>query len=191
MKSRKVFSALCLMGLAGLLGTPGILPASVGQTSGWTANPCAVETTRFRSAYGGCHDTVTNLVWSSNTSNPARNKGTFSTQGATTYASDLVEGGYSDWRLPSKNELVATVGPEAVASLDIFKSACYGQPGCSAEYLDHAFWSTTASGNTRKGGCKLRYQVQLDSGVLRERAIYDGKPACFDNGEVVCVRVAP
>lgn len=90
---------------------------------------CAVDDAAFTTRQGGCQDQASNLVWSS------RFVGTVNWANATTWCGNLVEGGFSDWRVPTLAELQAVDATGAATHLN--NITVNGQP----------FWSSTAKGN--------------------------------------------
>lgn len=90
---------------------------------------CVVNDASFTTREGGCQDQAGNLVWSS------RQIGTWTWANTATWCGNLVEGGFSDWRVPTLAELQAVDTHGAAAHLhDITVNGQY-------------FWSSTARGN--------------------------------------------
>lgn len=113
---------------------------SVGQS---LPGACLINDSQFRTQDGGCKDQSTNLVWSSVSSNrmnwndiiwdsqfpgasapDADDYGRtndytegqvsyFPTTTSSSYCKNLIQGGYSDWRLPTSAELSAAYGRSA------------------------------------------------------------------------------
>lgn len=102
---------------------------------------CAGGDANWATAEGGCKDLQTGLVWSL----PGPCCVNWNT--ATQYAADLVEGGYSDWRLPTRAELETAASHLAYPQL-------LGSGEC---------WSSTTQGGTRA------YTVNLQTGVATLR----------------------
>jgi len=128
------------------------------QVSGYAANPCKIEAAgKFISTGGGCKDLVTGRVWSRNTTSPERGASFWTFSGATGYCSNLVEGGYTDWRMPTRDEMKAVSAHGAGTYLDVYKYVT-GDTGQVLE-ADFAKWSST----TVKGG-KYAYAISLGSG---------------------------
>ncbi len=114
---------------------PGIAAATYTVRVGAFPHTCAIEDSRFVTMEGGCKDTQTHRVWSLvsptvmtwheaiwDSASPAGNvvadaydvsltndygnpPGGWPDASYTNYCHDLVEGGYSDWRVPTANEL--------------------------------------------------------------------------------------
>src|SRR5262245_58711088 len=93
---------------------------------------CEVNDTAFTTREGGCQDQATNLVWSAITPN-ARNWSS-----AVSYCSNLVEGGYSDWRLPTLAELV---------TVDQNGAATHLADPQDLMWWNFHFWSSSTRGN--------------------------------------------
>lgn len=129
-----------------------------------TAGPlpqCAVDGGNFVSTGGGCQDTVTGKVWSTDYAD--NNAGTHTGwSGAGSYCNSLVEGGQSDWRLPTENELIKVAADGAAAHLNVSDIGAFN-------------WSSTTKGS------KYAWLVRLDTGgaiaLLKE-----------SQEEAVCVR---
>lgn len=67
---------------------------------------CSREDERFKTEFGGCHDTLTGRVWS-NVAASAMNW-----LDAHRHCSSLKQGGFQTWRLPSRDEVAAISGPD-------------------------------------------------------------------------------
>jgi len=67
---------------------------------------CAIEDGLFSSTEGGCKDLSTGLVWSAFTAPFPYPGNVFTWEEAGEYCDCLVEGGYDDWFLPSKDDLI-------------------------------------------------------------------------------------
>ena len=59
-------------------------------------------------AGGGCQDVATGLVWSQSTQDVGWGVGTYGP--VVTWVDNLTQGGYTDWRMPTKNELLELAG---------------------------------------------------------------------------------
>jgi hypothetical protein len=96
---------------------------------------------------------------------------------AKSYCSNLVEGGQTDWRMPTRDELKTAAANGAGTHVDAFwvKS---GDGGANYE-ADFNKWSST----TLKGG-KFAYAVQLGSGAESSGWATNGSSWT----DVVCVR---
>lgn len=93
---------------------------------------CETNDGSFSTREGGCQDQVGNLVWSSLPDS------FFTWAGASSYCSNLVEGGFSDWRLPTRNELVAA---------DQHGAATHLADPADMMQQNYLFWSSTTQGN--------------------------------------------
>ncbi len=145
---------LTLMG--GVLCAEG---AMAYQQLAYAINPCKIEdATRFVTANGGCKDVKTGRVWSRNALSPERTSSFWTWTPAKNYCENLVEGGYTDWRMPTRDELKTVSVNGAGTYLDVFWSA--GGPGVVPSEVDYNKWSTT----TVRGG-KYAYVVALKSGI--------------------------
>lgn len=92
---------------------------------------CILDDTLFNSEEGGCRDLTTGLVWSTQ----SLQFGIQSTwEGAKTYCEDLVEGGYDDWFLPSRDELQEVFANGSATHMNL---------------MTNSNWSSTRRGNTR------------------------------------------
>jgi len=110
---------------------------------------CVLEGSGWSSTGGGCRDLATGgVVWSRNALDQTGAYRTFQSAGA--YCSDLVEGGFGDWRVPTKDELISASGHDAVHHL------------AGSTIPTHAFWSSTA-----RGGKNYAYVVQFNDGIAR------------------------
>jgi hypothetical protein len=137
------FSPFAITGATGTItltfSSPGLTSSTMNVVlrTGVGPHACAAESSRFKSQYGGCHDSDTDLAWSSSSStnmtwHQAVWDSTFSGSSATdfndygrlndydtatafapgtgpdtsasAYCKSLLEAGYSDWRLPTKDE---------------------------------------------------------------------------------------
>ncbi|MES2461576.1 MAG: DUF1566 domain-containing protein, partial [Armatimonadota bacterium] len=125
----------------------------------YSVNPCKFEdATRFVTTNGGCKDVRTGRVWSRNVGSLER-ANTYSTFSyAQSYCSNLVEGGYGDWRLPTKTEMTTVAANGAGTYLDVFWLGGGSTQPPSESNISR--WSST----TVKGG-KYAYVVALVSGA--------------------------
>jgi hypothetical protein len=120
---------------------------------------CSVDGGNFVSTEGGCKDTATGRVWSTGYTD---NTGIHNEQPAlVSYCSNLTEGGKSDWRLPSQNELVKVAADGAGAHLNVTDIGAYN-------------WSSDTKG-------PWGFAVRLDTGAVFKTP----KTSNFDG---VCVR---
>lgn len=145
----------------------------------YAINPCKIEdATRFVTADGGCKDVRTGRVWSRNALSPERGGSSWTFTGAKNLCSNLVEGGYDDWRLPTYTELKTVSANGAGTYLDVF----YYITGDTKQLVQGDFpkWSST----TIKGG-KYAYVVCLGSGAEQVNGWSTGGGSWTD---VVCVR---
>jgi type II secretory pathway pseudopilin PulG len=93
------------------------------------------DPTLWQSLNGGCQDMQANLVWS-RTSHEAtgfynrvfeRAPGDTRLAGAREYCRDLVEGGFEDWRLPTKDEVAVAASHQISAYISIFSPDGWGR----------------------------------------------------------------
>ncbi len=110
--------------------------------SALSQTPCVLNDATFDSQEGGCKDLVSNLVWSGGFGTPTWPV-------AMTFATDLVEGGYSDWRLPTLQECRDVYLLGSASHLNFLQ----GNGGT---------WTSTAG--TKRNNQK-RYGFRLDTGV--------------------------
>ena len=111
----QAFNTIARRVVAGL-SLAGLLLTQAGFR--WEGNPgdCAVEGAGWTSTNGGCQD-PTGRVWAASRMGQGGPQATYSA--SKTYCSNLVEGGYSDWRLPSKAEFQNAVANSAAAHLNL------------------------------------------------------------------------
>jgi len=148
------------------------------QQIAYDANACKINDALFNSQDGGCKDLKTGRVWSRNTLSPERGGSFWTFSGAKGYCANLVEGGYNDWRLPTRDEMKTVAANGAGTHLDVF----WYLTGDTGERLERDFakWSST----TVKGG-KYAYVVQLGSGAEQVNGWATNGSSWTD---VVCVR---
>ena len=110
------------------------LPAALSAQA--PPGACLVQDTAFQTTGGGCADLVANRVWSA----VPPSTGTWSY--ANQYSQNLVEGGYSDWRLPTLSELTALVQDGGYSHLNLcqcgwwyWSSQTQGRSNAYAEVL--------------------------------------------------------
>ena len=162
-----MISALCVEG------------AMAYKQIAYAINPCKIEdATRFVTVDGGCKDVKTGRVWSRNAVSPERGGSFWTFTGAKNLCSNLVEGGYDDWRLPTYTELKTVSANGAGTYLDVFWTVD-GSGGPPYQY-DFSKWSST----TVKGG-KFAYVVALGSGAVQSAGWATNGASWAD---VVCVR---
>lgn len=142
----------------------------------YAINPCKIENAaKFVTAGGGCKDVKTGRVWSRNADSPERTSSMWTFTPAKDYCANLVEGGMSDWRMPTRDEMKAVSANGAGAYLDAFTV-----PNGPPNQFDFYKWSST----TIQGG-KYAYVIQLGSGL-------EGSKGWATNGQswtdVICVR---
>lgn len=154
--SRRSKVLLLLMGI--VLCTEGVMAY---QQIAYDANPCLIEDGNFASVEGGCKDLKTGRVWSKNAGAPDRTRSFYTYAPAVSYCSNLVEGGYDDWRLPTRDELVRVADNGAGTYLDVFVL----QNGDNPINYDSDFprWSSTTY---KKGRYTSAYTVELKTGIV-------------------------
>ena len=101
----------------------------VGSTA--LADCIVADDAMFVTADGGCIDLATGKTWSRSISRGAG--GTRYYSYAVSYCSNLVEGGYSDWRLPQIDELQLVNLHGSAGHLDVVQPL-------------YSFWSITMKG---------------------------------------------
>jgi hypothetical protein len=106
---------------------------------------CTVVDENWVDGGGGCKDANSQLVWS--LSGVETTGSNFTQAGAKQFANNLVQGGFSDWRLPTKAEL------EEAAGHGLRNHANFG---------NGHFWTSTSSGNKRFWAIMLRTGQALD-----------------------------
>lgn len=74
-------------------------PPAAQATATALTNACLIDDGGWVTADGGCTDVTTGLVWS------LAAPGSVDWNYAQNYGANLVEGGYSDWRMPTEAEL--------------------------------------------------------------------------------------
>lgn len=121
---------------------------------------CLVDGGNFVSRSGGCEDLLTGKVWSTGyMDNNGRSPTTWS--GAGSYCNNLVEGGQSDWRLPTEAELIKVATDGAAGHVNANDSAFH--------------WSSTTRGS------QYAWTVRLDTAATFLTLKTSGEDA-------VCVR---
>lgn len=105
---------------------------------------CVLDDALFTTQLGGCQDLSSGLVWS------ATQPGSFTWSYANqTWVPNLVEAGYSDWRMPTFQELVDAHAHGAASHLQVTCLPC-------------AYWSSTPKGNKAWG-------IRFDTGATALR----------------------
>ncbi len=99
--------------LAAILGVAAL---GLAQTSELPPGACKIEDAGWATADGGCKDLVANKVWSSNYYDTMKISATWDQ--ATNWCNAKVEGGYSDWRLPSPEEITVAAQHNAAPHLN-------------------------------------------------------------------------
>lgn len=144
----------------------------------YPANPCKLaDDANFASVEGGCKDLTTGRVWSRNAFSAERTSYTWDFARSTDYCTNLVEGGYDDWRLPNRDEMKAVAANGAGTYLDVF-SYRNGNNGAVGVHYGPKWSSTTF----KKGRYTYAYTLKLTSG---EEFSYNVTGSYFD---AVCVR---
>ncbi len=157
--------------------------ASAPMASSTAGHICAVEDGSFMTADGGCKDAATGLVWSSRNLGEGGNGWYW--QSAMGFAEDSTEAGYSDWRLPTIEELQAVIanGAEGHFSWEFNDDA--DNPVYPDEqgdfYLDLPYWTSEHNGS------KWGWAVRISSGVAEKLFIGASGPSAMP---FVAVRVA-
>ncbi len=151
----------------------GLLTANVGaaQMADSPVNPCKAEDAgKWQTADGGCKDVLTGKIWGAYLINPGGYPPTF-TQAKQLCADYSVEGGYADWRLASKDEMLTAVSHGTAAHLNI-------PPG------DYSFFSSTQAGSN------FVYLVSLATGRVTKSRIYDPRGDVYTQAPAICIRPA-
>lgn len=149
------------------------------QQIAYAANPCKSEAPGlFITAEGGCKDVKTGRVWSRNGLSPERGGSFYTFSGAKNYCANLSEGGYNDWRVPTRDELKTVAANGAGTYLDVFW--VQDSNGGAPSEGDVSKWSST----TVKGG-KYGYVVDLKTGADTSSGWSTGGGSWTD---VVCTR---
>ena len=134
--------------LAGL-ALAAVLTLNMGMRFSGNPGDCVVpDDASFASVDGGCKDLATGKVWSLQ---PDTN---WSFDNAAQYGANLVEGGQSDWRMPTIDELQAVYAHGGASHLHLTQST-------------PANWSSTGIGG------KNYYGMRFSDGNV---AIYGTKP---------------
>jgi len=100
---------------------------------------CVQEGVNFQTADGGCKDLQTGRVWSIDATKI--HGVTYTRQLAMSYCADLVEEGYSDWRLPTLAEYQAAAANGAGDYLEL------AYPDTAGSWR----WTSTLASNRKKG----------------------------------------
>ena len=100
-------------------GSEAIPPALLIVLAGLSSSPdCVIEDSAFVTAQGGCLDLATGLVWGRSTHDS--HGGEITTwQSTVTYCDSLVEGGFDDWFLPSRNQALEVVAHGSATHLNV------------------------------------------------------------------------
>lgn len=118
------------------LGPIQLLAAAMVFAAVQTSNvfaACTVNDATWDSSSGGCKDLGTGgLVWSIDSVKVSGSNNSY--PGAVNYCAGLVEGGFDDWRLPTKTEMETAASRDAAGHLDY----AYG--------ADNLRWSSTPKG---------------------------------------------
>jgi hypothetical protein len=116
-------------------------PALLVVLAGLSASSdCLVEDSAFATTQGGCLDLATGLVWGTSTHDLGGNAiGNW--QDAMTNCDELVEGGFSDWFLPSRTQALDVVAHGSATHLNIATSFLW--------------WTSTTKGGQRAWAVNL------------------------------------
>ncbi len=87
---------------------------------------CAQETAQWQTGQGGCQSQGSKLVYGSISASAG-----YSSASATTYCDQLIEGGFSDWRITTQGELSALIGlvPDVLPLNTTTGELKYSSPG--------------------------------------------------------------
>ena len=160
--------------LAGAALLFALAAANVGaaQMADSPPNPCGVEEPgKWVSVEGGCKDVQSGLVWSGTLRLPDTNWPTFP-QAQQLCAEYSVEGGYADWRQPTRTEMKTAVTHGVGSHVDLEPWA----PPNSSHF----------SGTTV--GTNYVYTVNLSTGSDFKALIYDRRWGTYTTVGAVCVR---
>ena len=114
---------------------------------------------------GTVTDTDTGLMWQQATA-----PGTYTWDGAISYCVNLTLGGYSDWRLPTIQELISIVDYKKyhpAINADYFhdtKSSCYWTSAPDARSTGHARFVSFYYGDVNYGNKSSSYYVRAVRG---------------------------
>lgn len=146
--------------------------SGTGQDGAYNINPMDYTD----NLNGTITDNVTGLMWQKEDDNNMR---TFDE--AVTYCESLTLGGYSDWRLPSRKELI-TIVDYSIANPGPAINATYFQNTNAAGY-----WTSTAYA----GSASYAWVVYFTDGNVKHKykfSTYNNQPQRFDYAR--CVRVS-
>lgn len=134
-----------------------------GRMQAATVHACALEDgVTWETADGGCKDLVTGLVWGIQYIN-------WTYPDAEQVAADSTEGGFLDWRLPSRAELETVVAHDGAGHLDVVSAGYH--------------WSTTRETGKSNWGIRLS-----DAGARTFQS--GGAPFGLDHIHFMAVREA-
>jgi hypothetical protein len=154
------------------------------QQAQYATNPCKIEdAAKVITTGGGCKDVRTGREWSRNAISPERGGSFWTFTPAKNYCANLVEGGMTDWRLPTRDEMKAVSANGAGTFLDVFWAVDgSGGPPSESDFFKWSSTTITVKGQ-RKG--EYAYVVALGAGI-------DSYQWWSTNGsswtDVVCVR---
>lgn len=146
-------SILFFVGLAAALIFVGIPTASA-------VNCVVLDDSDFVSADGGCKDVATGLVWSAG--GCQGQTFCYTWPQADSYCESLADGGFSDWRNPSANEM---------------SDACTNGAGSHVQHEPRTMWTST------KQGKKFRKVGQFNAGCTISSILEEDSTVA-----VICVR---
>jgi hypothetical protein len=147
------------------VGPPAALLVVLAGMSG--PADCLLNDSAFTTAQGGCLDLATGLVWGASSLSFEGAAALSNWQGAMAYCDTLVEGGFSDWFLPTRNQALEVVAHGSATHLNLGTSG----PG-------FLWWTSTTKGGQRA------WAVDLWDGV-RVQDILNGSSVPY-----MCVRSA-
>jgi hypothetical protein len=145
------------------------LAVTTGMRFAGAPGDCLVEDANWMSVDGGCKDMTTGRVWSAAYSAEYHEIWPNFYE-AQTICSDLVEGGYSDWRTPTLDELKAGYANGATGHIND------GSPSGGK-------WSSTYGSKSKK----TAYYFIFESGIFWATGIYDPRVG-YSRHDVICVR---